>query len=156
MKRYLIMALGGLALLAIQGCTPKKTPPNPNSMSLRLELFTKDVAKTAAFYRDVLGFELEASEYPTYQPVKRGNVLLGIGLLDKLSEAHHFDPGQSEIQFGYGVEIVLEVPDVTEAFEKAVNAGASISETPKDQPWGLRDFRMVDPNGYYIRVTSIH
>jgi len=22
------------------------------------------------------------------------------------------------------------------------------------QPWGLRDFRLVDPDGYYVRVTS--
>ncbi|WP_350223849.1 hypothetical protein [Rhizobium sp. CNPSo 3490] len=24
------------------------------------------------------------------------------------------------------------------------------------QPWGLPDFRLVDPDGYYVRVTSTH
>jgi lactoylglutathione lyase len=22
-----------------------------------------------------------------------------------------------------------------------------------DRPWGLRDFRVVDPDGYYLRIT---
>jgi lactoylglutathione lyase len=23
----------------------------------------------------------------------------------------------------------------------------------REQPWGLHDFRVVDPDGYYLRVT---
>jgi hypothetical protein len=27
-------------------------------------------------------------------------------------------------------------------------------EPPLDRPWGLRDFRVADPDGYYLRVTT--
>jgi lactoylglutathione lyase len=53
------------------------------------------------------------------------------------------------------VEIVLEVPDVDAAYEQARSAGAEIAERPRLQPWGLRDFRLADPDGYYVRVTSV-
>jgi uncharacterized glyoxalase superfamily protein PhnB len=30
-----------------------------------------------------------------------------------------------------------------------------VEATPlQDQPWGLRDFRVVDPEGYYLRFTT--
>jgi hypothetical protein len=28
-----------------------------------------------------------------------------------------------------------------------------LAATLTDQPWGLRDFSVVDPDGYYLRVT---
>jgi hypothetical protein len=28
-----------------------------------------------------------------------------------------------------------------------------LAEPLTDRPWGLRDFRVVDPDGYYLRVT---
>jgi uncharacterized glyoxalase superfamily protein PhnB len=51
------------------------------------------------------------------------------------------------------VEIVLEVPDVDAALEAVERAGCSVVEPLRDRPWGLRDFRLVDPDGYYLRIT---
>jgi len=57
----------------------------------------------------------------------------------------------------WGVEIVVEVDDVDAAFaparEAAVTLGGQI-EPLAGRPWGLTDFRLIDPDGYYIRVTS--
>ena len=30
---------------------------------------------------------------------------------------------------------------------------AAISEELRLQPWGLHDFRLADPDGYYLRIT---
>lgn len=54
---------------------------------------------------------------------------------------------------GYGVEIVIMVDDI-EKFYKKVKKFAKIVEELKDKPWGLKDFRIEDPFGFYIRFTE--
>ena len=55
---------------------------------------------------------------------------------------------------GAGVEIVLEVEDVEIALEAFERAGRDVVEPLLARPWGLRDFRVVDPDGYYLRITA--
>ena len=56
---------------------------------------------------------------------------------------------------GLGVEIGLAVDDVDALFEH-VNAEAphTISEGLVSQPCGLSDFRVADPDGYYLRIQE--
>jgi lactoylglutathione lyase len=35
-----------------------------------------------------------------------------------------------------------------------LDSGYTVFEPPQQRSWGLRDFRIVDPDGYYLRVTS--
>jgi lactoylglutathione lyase len=35
-----------------------------------------------------------------------------------------------------------------------LDSGHPVFELPQQRPWGLWDFRIVDPDGYYLRVTS--
>jgi lactoylglutathione lyase len=53
-----------------------------------------------------------------------------------------------------GVEIVLEVVDVEAERDRVRRAGWPIAEDIASQPWGLRDFRLLDPSGYYVRLTG--
>jgi uncharacterized glyoxalase superfamily protein PhnB len=56
---------------------------------------------------------------------------------------------------GLGVEIVLEVDDVKSFFEKVKASGYKGVLSPLQQrAWGMTDFRVADPDGYYLRVTS--
>lgn len=147
------------ALFGITQLISSKVPNEeitPNAMTLRLELFTGDIERTVRFYQNVLGFEVLPSGNPHYQPIKSGAVVLGIGSLRSLSKGHYFAPSQPETRFGYGVEIVLEVEDIQLAYDNARKAGADFKAPLAVRPWGLTDFRVVDPNGYYIRVTSKH
>jgi predicted enzyme related to lactoylglutathione lyase len=52
------------------------------------------------------------------------------------------------------VEIVLEVDDVDGYQERVAEYGHPILEPLRERPWGLRDFRISDPDGYYLRLTS--
>jgi len=49
---------------------------------------------------------------------------------------------------------VLEVQDVDTALEDAARCGRRVVESPRDRPWGLRHFGLIDPDGYYLRVTQ--
>jgi lactoylglutathione lyase len=53
-----------------------------------------------------------------------------------------------------GVEIVLEVDDVAAAHDRVMAAGYPVEQDLQRRPWGLTDFRLHDPAGYYLRITS--
>ena len=53
-----------------------------------------------------------------------------------------------------GVELVLEVDDVGAERDQIAAAEWPITEDLRDRPWGLRDFRVLDPAGYYLRITD--
>jgi lactoylglutathione lyase len=52
------------------------------------------------------------------------------------------------------VEIVLEIPDLEAAYHHARAAGHPLASELVRQPWGLLDFRLHDPDGYYLRITE--
>jgi uncharacterized glyoxalase superfamily protein PhnB len=41
-----------------------------------------------------------------------------------------------------------EVPDVDAHYETALSAGATVLGAPEDQPYGIRTYRAVDPEGH--------
>lgn len=56
---------------------------------------------------------------------------------------------------GYGVELVIMVDDIEKYYEQ-VKEFANVVEPLTLKPWGLKDFRAVDPAGYYLRFTTEH
>ena len=119
---------------------------------LRLELFVADVEGSAAFYAGVLGFARE-SENEGYVAMRRGAAVIGIGRASELPASHPLR-AQDGDRNGVGVEIVLEVADVDASYTAVIDAGWPVLGAVKQRPWGARDFRLLDPDGYYVRVTS--
>jgi uncharacterized glyoxalase superfamily protein PhnB len=37
---------------------------------------------------------------------------------------------------------------------RAKTAGLNIVKPIQDRPWKARDFRLADPDGYFLRITS--
>ncbi|NKL63601.1 glyoxalase (plasmid) [Rhizobium leguminosarum] len=123
-------------------------------MQLTLELFVETTEKSLHFYQRVPGFEVQGSASVEYTMLKNGDAVIAINSRSALSSDH---PLRIEIgeRVGLGVEIVLKVADVEDAYRTAKKSGWPVSGLAL-QPWGLRDFRLVDPDGYYVRVTSHH
>ncbi|MCB0114929.1 MAG: VOC family protein [Caldilineaceae bacterium] len=125
--------------------------PAPN-MTLRLELFVADIAASRDFYTRVLNFAADDQHGDGYTPLRQGSVILSLNRRAFLPEDHPIFVAEHE-RPGRGIEIVLEVDDV-----KARHAHVESQNWPvtplQRQPWGLVDFRLVDPDGYYLRVTS--
>jgi uncharacterized glyoxalase superfamily protein PhnB len=52
------------------------------------------------------------------------------------------------------VEIVLETTDLDTLYERVQRSRYPLAAPLQDRPWGLRDFRITDPDGYYLRITT--
>ncbi len=123
-------------------------------MGLRLELFVRDVDASIDFYRRALGFEVLRRD-AGYASLRRGAVTLGVGPIAKLSDEHgYFTSRRLAQERGLGIEIVLEVDDVQADYRGVRASGHPITEELQERPWGLIDFRIVDPDGYYLRITA--
>jgi lactoylglutathione lyase len=120
---------------------------------LRLELFVSDLRASLEFYGRVLGFEKEAERPGGYTPLARGTARLALNLRGDLDDDHPIRLAARD-RPGRGVEIVLEVDDVEAMYRHVVAERWRRSAELRPQPWGLTDFRLVDPDGYYWRVTS--
>jgi predicted enzyme related to lactoylglutathione lyase len=119
-------------------------------MTLRFEIFPADLDATVDFYRRVLRFRVtddRRAEPEAYVSLQRGSVRVG-ALRSTGPDARpaRLPPG--------GVELVLEVDDVAAELDRVVAAGWPLEVDLQDRPWGLRDFRILDPAGYYLRITS--
>lgn len=68
---------------------------------------------------------------------------------------HSFFKDFSDSKNGKGVELILQIKDV-DSFYKICREKISdnILSNLREKPWGLKDFRIKDPNGFYIRITE--
>jgi lactoylglutathione lyase len=119
-------------------------------MTLRFEIFPEDLDVIVDFYTRVLLFRLTADqrgEPSAYVSLRRGDVRIGAArraVPD--ARAARLPPA--------GVELVLEVDDVIAERDRVTAAGWPLTEDLQDRPWGLKDFRILDPAGYYLRITD--
>lgn len=131
----------------------------PEIIGLRFELFVTDTAATLKFYEATLGLvPPEGWSYDGYVPLNSGSVTIGVQTAENLRPDHHFSKEKLSGPRGVGVEIVIEVADVNGAYDRAHAVAAEVggaSEPLVDRPWGVRDFRLIDPDGYYVRVTEV-
>ena len=49
---------------------------------------------------------------------------------------------------------MLEVDDLETERARILSAGWTPEEGIIERPWGLRDFRLLDPDDYYWRITT--
>jgi catechol 2,3-dioxygenase-like lactoylglutathione lyase family enzyme len=121
---------------------------------LRVELFVSELEQSVRFYQDVLGFERASRGLlGDYTVMRRGLAQIALQSHSHLSQKHPLKPREGE-RFGVCVELVVEVDDLDAAFERA-RSQWPIEVTLGLRPWGRRDFRVVDPDGFYVRVTSL-
>jgi lactoylglutathione lyase len=125
----------------------------PTEMTLRLELFVHDITTSLDFYQRVLRFQPGEQQADGYTPLSNGAVQLALNQLAALPDDHPVQVTGDE-RVGRGVELVLVVSDLQALYAHVVSQQWPLSTPLQRQPWGLRDFRLVDPDGYYWRVTE--
>ncbi|NLP83242.1 VOC family protein [Microbacterium sp. CFH 90308] len=116
---------------------------------LRIEIFPDDLDATVDFYCRVLGFTLLRDERGTaweYVSLQLGGVRVGAARRAPADTASRRPPT--------GVELVLEVADLEAARARVLDSAWPLDEDLTPRPWGLTDFRLLDPSGYYWRITE--
>jgi lactoylglutathione lyase len=130
---------------------PSKTPTAQNlKLSSASPSFTvNDLGKSLAWYRDVLGFRVE-------ERYEREGNLVGVGLQ---AGGVFFMLGQDDWKKGRdrkkgeGFRIYCMTTQDVDAIAKRIRAaGGTLDQEPRDQPWGMRDFSLTDPDGYKITI----
>lgn len=131
----------------------------PTNNWIQLELHVPDFDVVKSYYTK-LGFsvvwEREPEAEKGYLVMKlEDNILCFWAGNDKVYNQAYFKQFSPETPRGYGVEVVMMINDVKVYYEKVKNF-ANVVEPLTLQPWGLKDFRVADPFGFYLRFTSQH
>jgi catechol 2,3-dioxygenase-like lactoylglutathione lyase family enzyme len=121
----------------------------PN-LEFQVEVFPSDVDRSVDFYTRVLGFEVvrdRRASGSAYVAVSRGAARIGISAAWEPTDA-------SVRRVPHGVELVLEVDDLSAERARIVAEAWPLAEDVQMRSWGREDFRLFDPDGYYIRITT--
>ncbi|QKW35702.1 VOC family protein [Actinomadura sp. NAK00032] len=114
-------------------------------LSSRILLRPPDPARTQAFYRDVLGLAVHREFGPADSP---GVVFfLGPGFLEV--------SGHGAGETGASPLIWLQVRDVRAEHERLAAAGARVAREPREEPWGLVEMWIEDPDGVKIVIVEV-
>lgn len=131
----------------------------PANNNLQLELHIPNFEQAKKYY-GVLGFKVVWERAPEeakgYLVLERDGVTICFwGGNEAIFEQPYFKRFSKDTQRGYGVELVIMVDDI-EDYYNDVKDQITVVEPLIEQPWGLQDFRVIDPFGYYLRLTSKH
>lgn len=110
-----------------------------------------DIQASLAFYRDVLGFHPK-------ERWEQDGALLGV---EMVAGAVSFWLGQDDWKKGrdrvkgHGFRMYCSTAqDIDSLASRIKRHGGTLVEEPKDQPWGGRDFAVLDPDGFLITFAS--
>lgn len=114
-------------------------------LSSRVLLRPADLDRSRRFYRDVLGLAV----YREFGPPDSPGVVffLGPGFL----EVSGHGPGGA----GPCPMIWLQVRDVRAEHDRLAAAGARVVREPREEPWGLVEMWIEDPDGVKIVIVEV-
>lgn len=131
---------------------PERKQPETLRLRSAAPSFTVgDIEKSAAFYRDALGFTVKER---WEQEGKLVGVELVAGSVRFMLSQDDWKKGRDRVK-GEGFRIYCMTTQNLDAIASRIKAnGGSLLQEPRDQPWGLRDFAVADPDGFKITIAS--
>lgn len=118
---------------------------------LTASLTVSDLARSLAWYRDVVGFAVEREH-------EREGVLRAVSLragdvrilIGKDDGARGLDRVRGE-GFSLMITTTQDIDTLARAIE---DRGGTLAAPPADTPWGMRAFRLQDPDGFRFVISS--
>ncbi|MEO7367489.1 MAG: VOC family protein [Gemmatimonadaceae bacterium] len=125
---------------------------NFDAASLMASITVNDMATSVAWYRDALGFEVgqqfERDGKVAATSISAGAVRL---LLNQEDGAKGADRKK-----GQGISLQFSTSQNIDAIADRARAnGATLGSEPTDMPWGARMFRLTDPDGFMLVISSV-
>jgi len=110
-----------------------------------------DLEKSLAWYRDVVGFAVEER---WERDGKLAGVQLRAGKVTFMLGQDDWKKGRDRKK-GEGFRLYcMTTQDIDALAAKIVARGGTLDQGPKDQPWGMRDFALTDPDGFKITIAK--
>lgn len=120
------------------------------ALSLEASLTVGDVRRSMTWYRDTLGFTVDR-EFERAGQLQA--VSLRAGQVRILLAQDDGSKGQDRVK-GVGFSLQITTTDDIDALaDRAKRAGARIESEPADA-WGVRVFRLRDPDGFLLVISS--
>jgi lactoylglutathione lyase len=120
--------------------------------TISASLTVKDLQKSLDWYQDVVGFTIDRRHEREGKLVavslKAGDVRLLIGQDDG---AKGWDRVKGD---GFSLHITTD-QNIDELANRIKAHGGSLLSEPADMPWGPRVFRVQDPDGFTIAISSV-
>lgn len=132
--------------------TSKRIEPQSfRARSLGTSLTVKDVEKSLSWYHDVVGFTIdqkyEREGKVVAVAVKAGDVRI---LLNQDDGKRGWDRVKGE---GFSL-MFTTAQDIDQVAKRIQDMGGKLETEPADMPWGVRMFRLLDPDGFKIAISS--
>jgi GNAT superfamily N-acetyltransferase len=107
-------------------------------------LVVADLAETIRYYTEVLGFTASwmGGDPPDFGAASWGNVRIMFRLAPEVG---------AQTESG---QIWIDVDDVDALYALHLERGALIFSPIEDKPWMIREYTVLDPNGYLLRFAG--
>ena len=131
--------------------TNSTSPASLHGTVFAISLTVKDLQKSLAWYQEVVGFVIE-------RKIEREGKLVGVALragevrisINQDDGAKGWTRVKGE---GFSLNIITE--QNIDAIAHSIKAhGGTLETEPADMPWGVRLFRLKDPDGYKLSISS--
>ena len=122
-----------------------------NASAFSISLTVKDLATSLAWYNNVMGFAIERKIEREGKlrsvALKAGNARISINQDDGAK-------GWTRIKGeGFSLNITTE-QNIDKIANRIKELGGVLDVEPADMPWGVRLFRLKDPDGYKLSISS--
>ena len=136
---------------ASPAATRRSQPETFRARSLEVSLTVKDAEASLAWYRDILGFVVdrryERDGKLMAVSMKAGTVRLLLGQDDGAR-------GMDRVK-GEGFSLMLTTGQIIdEVAARIKERGGTLMTEPANMPWGSRIFRLQDPDGFKLVISS--
>lgn len=115
-------------------------------------LFTEDLPRTAAFYRDVFGLET-VHEDDDATAFRFGTTILNVLRVGAAGELITPAP-VGDASAGRRTQFTVWVDDADAACAELAGRGVALLNGPQDRPWGQRTAAFADPAGHVWEIAQ--
>ncbi len=138
--------------------TESSTAPTTNTRvepfeatALGVSLTVRDLQKSLAWYRDVLGFTVDRR---IERDGKLAAVAFAAGSVRLMINQDDGAKGFERVK-GEGLSLMFTTPQSVDAVANRIKqSGGTLVTEPADMPWGARVFRLVDPDGFKLVISG--
>ena len=133
-----------------QGSTPRTQPESFRGRSLAASLTVSDLQRSLTFYRDIVGFTVDRK---FEREGRLAAVALKAGAVELLLGQDDGAKGESRVK-GEGFSLQITTTQDVDALAKRIQDRGGLLTTEPADVWGARVFRMQDPDGFRLTISS--